>query len=87
MGRIGGRNNGYVHSGDGGTPPLAIRSVKELNDTLTRVANEVHSAALCPKIATAMAALLSLQLLTFYCVDIEKKLAEQQKPGCSANER
>ena len=78
LGRIGGTKNRYSFVGED-RPPLAIASVKEVQTTLTRLIDEVHSSKLSPKIAAGLAALLNLQFRVIRSTDLERRISRLEQ--------
>jgi hypothetical protein len=78
LGRIGGRSTRHADS-EGGGPPLASDNAVAVRDTLARLIADLYAGRIQPRVASSLAALLSLQLRAIEVGDHEQRLANVEK--------
>lgn len=78
LGRMGGRRNRY-----GATAPAEplppLNTAMAVRQTVTRLIQEVHSGKLHPRVASALAPLLALQLRAIETSDLEQRLERYER--------
>ena len=84
LGRIGGRKNRHVVA-EGADPLPALESALAVRQTGARVIEDVISGRLSPRIASGLAALLSLQLRAIETTDLERRLAKLEQLRAEAD--
>jgi hypothetical protein len=78
LGRIGGRRNRHV-SAENADPLPSLDNALAVQNTLARLANDVYSGKLQPRVALSLAHLLSLLLRAIGITDIEQRLAKLER--------
>ncbi len=78
LGRIGGRRNRRIDTIPA-EPLPELNTAMAVRQTITRLIQDVHSGKLHPRVAAAVAPLLSLQLRAIETTDIERRLERWEK--------
>jgi len=84
LGRIGGRKNRHAVPEATAAPPL-LDTALAVRQTNARLIEDVISGRISPRIASGLAALLSLQLRAIETTDLERRLAKLEQLRAEAD--